>query len=56
MKRHIEYLEIQRNYTKNCERNKAITPTSKKKKKTTTTKTEKRNKKEKAKNRFIALK
>lgn len=33
MKRHIEYLEIQRNYTKNSERNKAITPTSKKKKK-----------------------
>lgn len=33
MKRHIEYLDIYRNYTNNGERNKAITPTSKKKKK-----------------------
>lgn len=32
MKRHIEYLDIYRNYTNNGERNKAITPTSKKKK------------------------
>lgn len=54
MKRHIEYLDIYRNYTNNGERNKAITPTSKKKKKEKLI--EKRNKEEKAKNRFIALK
>lgn len=55
MKRHIEYLDIYRNYTNNGERNKAITPTSKKKKKKEKL-IEKRNKEEKAKNRFIALK
>lgn len=48
MEKYIEYLEILRNCTKNCKRNKAITPISKIKT------IEKRNKEEKAKDRFIA--
>lgn len=49
METYIEYLEIERNYSKNCEENKAITPTSK-------NKNYRKEEEEKAKDRFIVLK